>query len=285
MAGPNQWGGTCSDEFIIDENVAGAMKIKVSYFPANQAQSVPISYDDISMDLVYDPLVTGFETSPDFASCLDVGDEVVVTSSGMGATAFADHQVFTVESKDSNSFEFDFATQGMYKSFPTLAGPGEPIYAAEIARLTRRFVFEAQADNPDPLLGGHFIVMHTPNVVQTISGLEIRNFGQQGRLGRYPVHFHMSGDVAGSVVSKNVVRDSFQRCYVIHGTDNLVVEDNVALNAQGHCYILEDGGETGNTFEHNLAAMVDSMPLERQIGGASDSDAASFWITNTQNNW
>jgi len=49
----------------------------------------------------------------------------------------------------------------------------------------------------------------------------------------------MSGDVTGTIVSKNVVRDSHQRCYVLHGMDNVMVENNVALNATGHCYILE----------------------------------------------
>lgn len=52
----------------------------------------------------------------------------------------------------------------MYHTFPTLAGPGEPEYAVEVARLTRRFVFEAQDDHPDHLMGGHFIIMHTPGV-------------------------------------------------------------------------------------------------------------------------
>lgn len=38
----------------------------------------------------------------------------------------------------------------------------------------------------------------------------------------------MSNNVEGSVVSKNVIRDSHQRCIVVHGTDSLLIEDNVA---------------------------------------------------------
>jgi len=280
---PNEWSTPCHDDFLIDENVAGAIKIQIQYFPTNQPANVDLSFDDIRMDLVYDPLVTGLKTDPTFASCVDVGDEVMVTSSYMGFDAWESHETFTVASVDPILGEFDFTEDPMYKTFPTLNGPGEPIYAVEVARMTRRFVFEAQYDSPDPLLGGHFIIMHTPSIVQTIFGLEIRNFGQQGRLGRYPLHFHMNGDVSGSVVSKNVVRGSHQRCYVLHGTDNAIVVDNVALDAVGHCYVLEDGGETGNTFERNLAAMVETQPLERSIG-ASDHEATSFWITNVQNN-
>lgn len=284
ISAPGEWSTPCHGDFLIDENVAGAAKIRIQYFPTNQAANVDLSFDDVRMDLVYDPLVTGLKTGSDFASCLDVGDEVMVASTGMGMDAWKNHQIFTVGSVDAAAGSFDFLGQQMYQTFPTLNGPGEPEYATEVARLTRRFVFEALDDGPDSLLGGHFIIMHTPSIAQTISGLEIRNFGQQGRLGRYPVHFHMSGDVSGSIVSKNVVRDSNQRCYVMHGTDNAMIVDNVALNAFGHCYILEDGAETGNTFERNLAAQVDTQPFEKGIG-SSDHDAASFWITNVQNNY
>ena len=36
----------------------------------------------------------------------------------------------------------------------------------------------------------HFMVMHTPNVVQRIEGVQFDNMGQAGRLGRYPFHMH-----------------------------------------------------------------------------------------------
>ena len=43
-----------------------------------------------------------------------------------------------------------------------------------------------------------------------------------------------------------------QRCVVVHMTNGLLVEDNVAFHTRGHCFILEEGGETNNTFLHNL---------------------------------
>ena len=51
----------------------------------------------------------------------------------------------------------------------------------------------------------------------------------------------MSGDVAGSVVRNNAVVDSNQRCVVVHQTHKVRVENNVAYNSFGHCFILEDG--------------------------------------------
>jgi hypothetical protein len=56
-------------------------------------------------------------------------------------------------------------------------------YAVEVALLSRNIVFEGA--NDDPLHGAHLIVFHTPLIQQKIEGVEFRNFGQQGTLGRY----------------------------------------------------------------------------------------------------
>ena len=108
-------------------------------------------------------------------------------------------------------------------------------FAVEVAQLSRNILFNSEHSG-----GGHFWVMETPTVEQYIEGVEIVNFGQAGTLGRYPIHFHLSKDVTGSKVKKNSVRNSNQRCYVVHGSDNLLLEDNVAYNTFGHCYMLED---------------------------------------------
>lgn len=73
-----------------------------------------------------------------------------------------------------------------------------------------------------------------------------------GEIGRYPIHFHLSRSVDGSIISRNSIRNSNQRCVVVHGTNKLLVQENVAYNTSGHCYILEDGGEIENRFVRNL---------------------------------
>lgn len=51
------------------------------------------------------------------------------------------------------------------------------------------------------------------------------------------------------------MRDSEQRCIVVHGTNFVMVENNVAYDTRGHCFIAaEDGYETDNTFKDNLGA-------------------------------
>eukprot|EP00957_Ditylum_brightwellii_P140608 10711928-Ditylum_brightwellii.AAC.1 len=97
----------------------------------------------------------------------------------------------------------------------------------------------------------------------------------------------MCGDTA-SFVSQNVVRDSNQRCYVIHNTNEVTVHDNVAYDVKGHCFITETGDEEYNTFTNNLGARGRKL----SVGfGQSDTpnhtpgkhEASIFWIRNMKN--
>lgn len=65
---------------------------------------------------------------------------------------------------------------------------GYPDFAVEVALLERSLVIEGEQGTGDlELIGGHFIVLHTPHVHQHVEGALLVNMGQQGRLGRYPV--------------------------------------------------------------------------------------------------
>ena len=157
-----------------------------------------------------------------------------------------------------------------------------PDFAVNVALLSRNIVFEGGADKTESH-GGHFWITSTPHVAQTVMGVDIRNFGQQGTLGRYPVHFHYCGDVSGSVVTKNTIRESNQRCIVVHATDNLLVEGNVALSNAAHCFMLEDGIERGNQWIRNLGAATRS-PI-KVVPGGSDKEPSIFWISNPSNTY
>jgi hypothetical protein len=161
-------------------------------------------------------------------------------------------------------------------------------FAVEVALLSRNIVFEGGADDVDTH-GGHFVIKNTPSVVQTLVGVDFQNFGQQGILGRYPIHIHMNGDMKKSVVAKNTIRQSNQRCIVVHGTNYLLVEENVAYDTKGHCFIVEDGIETGNMFIRNLGAQTGIpkkiIPNDGTNGIETDDKPATFWITNPSNIW
>ena len=162
-------------------------------------------------------------------------------------------------------------------------------FAVEVALLSRNVVFTAVVFPSEPTHGGHFWLIHTSTNSQKIYGIDIQNFGQQGLLGRYPIHLHHSKDLVGTIVSKNTIRHSFQRCIVIHGTNFVQIQDNVAYDTAGHCYMTEDGIEIGNVFQGNIGIMT-RIPFQiipnitsANNGNETDGEASTFWITNANN--
>lgn len=222
---------------------------------------------------------------PNFARCVQPGDDLLVTSDSYSANG---HSRFTASTIDTLTGHITILESTTH-TFATEAGPGEPVFAAEVALLSRRVKFRAEEDPYDDLMGAHSIIFHTPYIPQTIQGVEFSNVGQAGILGRYPVHFHLCG-WSPSLVSKNVIRNTNQRCVFIHNTDGVTIDDNVAFNTKGHCYSTETGVERFNTFSNNLAAGTWKLP---RSNGQSDSpdhpaspgkhQASSFWIRNMEN--
>ncbi len=226
---------------------------------------------------------------PKAVECWSPNDELLITFTKSWKSQIVREIKYANTSTGKISFapsDSLFAFGGFPESIENLSGPSQ-IMAAEVAWLSRTIIFDADGDGPsgnihDNLHGGHFMIFFTPNVAQYIEGVEIRNFGQQGNLGKYPIHFHMSGSVDGSIVRKNVIRDSKQRCIVMHGSHNAVIEENVAFDTYGHCYMLEDGAERGNTFLNNLGARTRRQEISI---GSSDHLPATLWITNPDNHF
>ena len=118
----------------------------------------------------------------------------------------------------------------------------------EVGLLTRNVVIQGSADGIPNKYGGHMMIhgMSNSNTVARIEYAEFAYCGQPIILGRYPIHFHMNGDVTGSYARGNSVHDSFARVCTIHGVSNLLVEWNVGYLAAGHNIFVEDGIETNN---------------------------------------
>jgi len=216
-----------------------------------------------------------------FAKCLRPGDDLFVTSD---STNYESRELVTVDSVDTTTGKV-ILQETMPRVFPSVMGDNYPEHAVEVALLRRDVVFTAEDDEGEDWIGGHSIVYHTPTVVQTIVGVRFDNFGQEGILGRYPIHFHKSGDTS-SLVSKNVIANSNQRCVFVHDTNGVTIDDNVAFETKGHCYATETGNEENNIFSYNLGASV--KPLTKS-NGQSDSvpghgkGTSIFWIRNMKN--
>ncbi|MGD9765695.1 MAG: G8 domain-containing protein, partial [Candidatus Binatia bacterium] len=119
----------------------------------------------------------------------------------------------------------------------------------------------------DCYFGGHMMVRQGFKAVQ-IQGVEFKQLGQGGRMGHYPVHFHLgkSTDYTQYVengVTKNQafvkdssIWDSMTRFAVLHGTHGVTLARNVGFLSMGHGYYLEDGSEIENRLCHNLGMSV-----------------------------
>jgi hypothetical protein len=155
-------------------------------------------------------------------------------------------------------------------------------YRAEVANLSRNVVIES-ADPENPAGRGH--TMYHRRSAGSISYAEFRHLGKEGVLGKYPIHYHLCGDtMRGSSVVGVSVWGSKNRWITIHGTQYLVVRDCVGYDSVGHGFFLEDGTETYNVLDRNLAVMAGrGKPLPDQVLPYDQNLGSGFWWANNLN--
>ena len=227
------------------------------------------------------------------ASDWRVGDEIVLAS-----TDFNPRQAETrhISAISGNTLTLDQPLEYMHFGEITF-GVDE---RGEVGLLTRNIKVQASADAEDSYLGGHIMAMDGSTM--NVAGIELTRMGQHLELARYPIHWHINGDVQGQYIKNSAIHDTYSRCVTVHGTDNLLVENNVTYNTVGHCFFMEDGIETGNQFVRNLGIQTKCHPTlpceptnlvlayQSTEGQASehvlipsDNTASTFWITNPDN--
>ncbi|XP_054628845.1 cell surface hyaluronidase isoform X1 [Dunckerocampus dactyliophorus] len=192
---------------------------------------------------------------------------------------------------------------------------------AEVALLSRNILIYGEMENScygnnlcqfysHDTYGGHVKIFGNFSSVH-LSYVELKNMGQQSERGRYPLHFHMCGDVdqkgdywEPTYVDGLSIHHSFSRCITIHATNGLLVKNTVGYDTLGHCFFLEDGIEQRNTFYHNLGLLTRPgtlLPTDRNetlclsikdkvYKGYTPSPSteckavSTFWIANPNNN-
>ncbi len=153
---------------------------------------------------------------------------------------------------------------------------------AEVGLITHNIVVTSEPAAARQGIGGQVMAMQGGRL--DINGVEFDALGQRGKLGRYPLHFHLAGDARSSTIAASSIVHSFNRCLTIHGTSNVTVRDNVAYATSGHCFFLEDGIETGNVIAGNLALATGGAKLAGAIL-ESDINPASFGSRIRQIRW
>lgn len=165
---------------------------------------------------------------------------------------------------------------------------------AEVGLLTRNIVIQAPED---PLWENEGFGVHTmimPGGIAHVEGVEFKRAGQAGRIRRYPFHWHMlsySGtetfeDATGQYLKNSSVNTSRNRGIVIHGTNGVLVQNNIVFDVRGHGIFFEDGVERRNVVDGNLVLHVRNPPwglqlMEHEVGGNFAS--SGFWISNPDN--
>ena len=160
---------------------------------------------------------------------------------------------------------------------------------AEIGLLTRNIVIEGDLASDTARFGGHVMVGLGGDGF--VEGVEFRRMGQLGRQGRYPMHWHLSGSQYDNYARFNSVHDSYHRAFVIHGTDGITLEGNVAFNITSHAFVVaEDGDEEDNVIRNNLGILIHKIPRQEDyafpstsiVGGSAQSEhrPGIFWMKN-----
>ncbi len=242
-----------------------------------------------------------------------VGEEIVIASTDFDAHQ-AETRVISAVTPDGLTVSFTAPLGYMHWGALQNYNDGTDLHVlderAEVGLLTRNVKIQGDAASTASGFGGHVMIMKMACCLTTgvarISGTEFHRMGQKSLLGRYPFHWHHCGDAAGQYLRGCGIHRSFNRVATIHNTDHAVVEDNVGYDHIGHGYFLEDGGEVGNLFRHNLGVLTKLPALGEEVRAhdrafdGDDPDAigsesntnfafvklpATFWITNPANDF
>jgi hypothetical protein len=153
---------------------------------------------------------------------------------------------------------------------------------AEVARLSSNITIQGAAQADTTKIGGHTMVMDGAQM--HIFGAEFYRLGQEGFLGRYPLHWHLIGNASGQFIKNSIIHRSYNKGIAVHGTQNTNISNNVVYNSLGHSYFFEDGAEFNNHLESNLG--FSTRQASSLIAATIPSDflaPTTFWIKNPNN--
>src|SRR5262249_47841914 len=103
-----------------------------------------------------------------------------------------------------------------------------------------------------------------------VQGVEFTQLGQGGRIGHYPVHFHMARRTpVGTMVADSSINESMTRWIVLHATQDVLLARNVGWKSIGHGFYLEEATEVNNKLYSNLGIFARAA-----VVGHKDADLA-----------
>jgi len=272
---------TCSGEFIVDTELSQAVSAVWRLSLSNRRDGIyTVDYDDLSIRFVRGYVDKLAVDSVD-ASCWGAGSDVHVTSStfynGDGTPIRPNgYRGKIIQVTDSGNGT-QYLQINPAPTLPILSQSDSLLYAAEVLLLSRNVIIEG-SNNEMNGKGGYLQVLHTPNISQTIQGVQFINMGRVGEFDRFAIQILYSGsvNVNGTLIAKNSIVDSNHRGVVIEGTSNALIFDNVAVSVSGHAFYVGDQSQN-NVFERNLGSQTMTIDRTITISGENDYDAAAFF--------
>jgi G8 domain len=207
-----------------------------------------------------------------------VGDRLLLTSTTFQPEDVSERSIKTIT---GTAITLDRPLEREHLCVTNEVGGTQLTQCGEVALLNRNILIQGDESSVTSRFGGHLMVMG--GGAARISGVEFARMGQLGILGRYGFHWHLAGDVSGQFIMNSVVRNAFHKGVVVHGTKNALVSSNIVYDTMGHSIMAaEDGVETTNVFEGNLAALARVIPVANRVI-ETDGEPANFWMQNPNN--
>lgn len=278
-----------SDDFVIEDNNAFLMAMgEGSRIEIHAADAVKDSWTNLARTAEAGSNRLTVEEQTGW----EIGDQIAITSSDY---EYEQDETFTITDVSAGGLTFALDKPLAYMHYGETETESNGLVGgdfqkweiderAQVALLSRNVKIQGDEDAHEDGYGGHTMVMRGAEM--HISGAEFANMGQEGMLGKYPVHWHLLGDTgAGQYVANSSIHHSFNKGLTVHGTSHTSVSDNVVFDTIGHGYFLEDGSETGNLFEDNIAFGQHMASKDEAIIASDILNVSSFWITNPNNDF
>ena len=174
------------------------------------------------------------------------GDKIVIAATGKNGNEMEENEIELVSDGGTTLHlvhKLHYEHLGVTETFE---GGHFIEMRAEVGLLSHNVIVEGSYYDQDGTgLGereyGAQIMIHRIGPYPTpirIEHTEVRNAGQAFRLGRYAIHFHLTGSMTGSYIRNCAIHHSNNRALTAHGVHDLLVEGNVAYDIKGHTFFV-----------------------------------------------
>ena len=211
------------------------------------------------------------------------GEKIIIAPTGRNRDEF-EVKIIDSVTVDSGQSEIVLKTDLQFAHFSGVitANNKSTEIRGEVGLLTRNVVVQGDSGSAQMEYGSHIMFRGSEDKVRgRLSYFETRLAGQAFQMGRYPIHFHMIGQIYGSYIKGCSIHTTFNRATTIHGVHGLLIEKNVVFNVKGHAIFVEDSIETNNVVRDNFVIYVNASPSLLE----SDLKVAGIWITHPSNSF